>query len=700
MLIRFKKFALIVIPIMFVFFISVQAIPSNRGAYDTYTYSYGDNSELLSATAYIPAKIINGDNLGVGALKGINDIFIDEENQHIFIADTDNNRIIMTDPLLENVSVISGVNYKGTISNFSSPNGLYVDSKGLLYVADTGNNRVVRMTVDGKLDAVFLKPDIKQFESVEYKPEKVAVSKQGDIYITCEGVYEGIISLDYEGEFAGFSGTNTVNPSAWDLFWYNFSTKEQKESMISFLPVSFLNMDMDDGEFIYAVSQYENGTNSLVKKLNPGGNDILHNNSGQQMIGDLGNLYYGRVVGNSNFSDICYIGDGIFACTDMTRNRLFMYNTDGELIFAFGGSGKQFGNLSAPSAVDNIGRKLYVADSLENNITVFEPTEYGNCMLQGISAYYCGEFEVAGDFFEKAFQYNTNCEIAYLGIGKIQLRNGEYAEAMTSFRLANNTVYYSKALQKSRDALVDKYFLFIFVLIVGASVFASLIYFIKKHRPSAAKANFSDTAVKRWSDSTDFAFYCMFHPFKGFDDLKREKKGSMPAAITVLLLFTLGSVMMASMKGFLFGANNNINIWLEISKVILPVVLFCIVNWGITTLFEGEGSMKYIIMSTCYALLPIALIQIPLITLSNVLTLEEASIYYTVSITFWVYTAILLLIGNMTVHNFSFKKTILMAVTTLLGMAIIVFILFLFINLWYEIVAWIAQLVKEVKFRI
>ena len=134
--------------------------------------------------------------------------------------------------------------------------------------------------------------------------------------------------------------------------------------------------------------------------------------------------------------------------------------------------------------------------------------------------------------------------------------------------------------------------------------------------------------------------------------------------------------------------------------MILPVVLFCIVNWGITTLFEGEGSMKYIIMSTCYALLPIALIQIPLITLSNVLTLEEASIYYTVSITFWVYTAILLLIGNMTVHNFSFKKTILMAVTTLLGMAIIVFILFLFINLWYEIVAWIAQLVKEVKFRI
>ena len=158
--------------------------------------------------------------------------------------------------------------------------------------------------------------------------------------------------------------------------------------------------------------------------------------------------------------------------------------------------------------------------------------------------------------------------------------------------------------------------------------------------------------------------------------------------------------MMASMKGFLFGASDNVNIWLEIAKAVLPIVLFCIVNWGITTLFEGEGSMKYIFMSTCYALLPMALVQIPLITLSNVLTLDEASVYYTVLSIFTVYTVLLLLIGNMTVHNFSMKKTVLMALTTLLGMAIIVFILFLFVNLWYEIVALIAQVIKEIEFRI
>ncbi len=700
MLKRIKKIACFTICLMLIFSFSAQAAGSNRGAYDTYTYSYGNNGELLSATAYIPTKIIDGKTLGVGDLRSVNDIFIDEENGSIFIADTDNNRVIMADIELKNVSVINGVMIDGKLSEFSSPNGLYRDNKGLLYVADTGNKRVIRMTVDGELDDIFTVPKIKQFEELEYKPKKVAVSKQGDIYITCEGVYEGIISLDYNGEFEGFSGTNTVNPSAWDLFWYKFSTKEQKDSMVSFLPVTFLNMDMDGGEFVYAVSQYENGTTSLVKKLNPGGNDVLRNNSGQLLIGDLGNLYYGMNIGNSNFSDICYIGNGMYVCTDMTRNRLFLYNSDGEMVFAFGRSGNQLGNLSAPSAIDNNGWQLYVADSVNNNITVFTPTEYGTCMLNGISAYYDGEFDKANGFFERAFQYNTNCEIAYLGIGKIQLRNGEFSKALTSFRLANNASYYSKALQKQRDSLIDKYFTLIFIAAVAAAVLAVVAFVVKKYRKAKLKEVATNNALSIWSESTDFAFFCMFHPFQGFDDMKREKKGTLSAAVTVLLLFTIGSVMMASMKGFLFGANDNVNIWLEIAKAVLPIVLFCIVNWGITTLFEGEGSMKYIFMSTCYALLPMALVQIPLITLSNVLTLDEASVYYTVLSIFTVYTVLLLLIGNMTVHNFSMKKTVLMALTTLLGMAIIVFILFLFVNLWYEIVALIAQVIKEIEFRI
>lgn len=685
--------------LLLLFSMPVFAVEPHRDAYDTYNYSHKDNSELASAAAYLPSGVITGEKLGVGDFYNPGDIFIDEESNEIYIADTGNNRIVICGSDYSSAREIRGFTADGAFSAFNSPSGICLDSKGCLFIADTGNSRVVKLSAEGELIGSFTRPDVKQFDKVEYKPKKVAVTSQGDIFIVCEGIYEGILSLDAAGEYQGFVGTVAVSPGLWDLFWRSVSTKKQRESMNSFLPVTFMSIDAADGEFLYAVSQYDSSFSSLVKKINPGGNDVLKNTSGQKIIGDIGNLYYGRTIGNSVFSDICSVKNGLYACTDTRRSRIFMYDGDGHLVFAFGGAGNQSGNLKAPSAIDCIGLDLYVADSAQNSVIIYTPTYYGSNLLNGIIDYDKGDLDSAEKHFKATFALNTNCEAAYLGIGKIQLRRGNYTEALSSFRLANSSIYYSKALKKCRNQQINEHFTAIalgIALLILTGVSAHLLQ--KKYLAKSAQS--ADAYGKiRTVDSITFASFCIFHPFKGFDELKREKQGTIRAAVFILVLFVIGRVYSASNKGYLFGGGTEISVWLEIAKAVLPVLLFCVVNWGITTLFDGEGNMRDIFLAVCYALWPLALVQIPFTLLSNILVSEEAVVYYTAYSIIYVVTAFLIIIGNLCAHNFTMKKTLLMLFTTLLGMAIVVFIVFLVFNLWYEIVSLISQIVRELKFR-
>ena len=485
------------------------------------------------------------------------------------------------------------------------------------------------------------------------------------------------------------------------------STRQQIESMTAFLPVTFLNLDVDDQDFLYATSQYDSGMSSLVKRLNPGGNDVLHNKSGQDILGDRGNIYVGRRTGNSVFRDVCYLGSGLYVCADATRGRLFTYSGDGELLFAFGGLGDQVGNLSAPSGLDNDGYRLLVTDLTAGRVTVFEPTDYGRSLLTGASGLYDGDYEAAEAAFHRALAYNTNSEAAYLGIGKVQLRAGQYADALASFSLASNRTYYSKALGFLRRDFLNANFTWIFL---GIALLAAALagWMLVRRRalaggprePAQPKSR-AGRASYRFMESFDFAFTCLFHPFGGFSDLKREKKGSAPAATAILALYILSMILRASLQGFLFrsGTAEDANPLFEGVKALAPVLLFCIINWCITTLMDGKGSFRDIYTAVGYALLPMVLVQAPLVLLSNLLTLEEAGIYYTITIIAVGYTLFLLLAGNMAAHDFTMGKTVAMALLTVLGMAIVLFLLFLFFNLGFEVTGFFSEIGRELRFR-
>ena len=183
--------------------------------------------------------------------------------------------------------------------------------------------------------------------------------------------------------------------------------------------------------------------------------------------------------------------------------------------------------------------------------------------------------------------------------------------------------------------------------------------------------------------------------------MKYEKRGSMKVAFIIMLAYIFTQILDWSFSGFL--VNNmeleNINILWIGATFILPFLLFSISNWCVTSLMQGEGSYKDICMATAYALIPIIVIHLPLIPISNFITLEEAAFYwffYSFAI-FWF--VVMVVLGNMIVHQFTIGKTLGTLILTIIVMGIIVFIILLLFSLAQQIYVFFFTIYEEVRLR-
>lgn len=200
-----------------------------------------------------------------------------------------------------------------------------------------------------------------------------------------------------------------------------------------------------------------------------------------------------------------------------------------------------------------------------------------------------------------------------------------------------------------------------------------------------------------------FPLNLMVHPFEGYWDLKydRNRKFTLIISFCVLFLVVVTNILGSQYSGFLVHVYNpeTMNSFMEIVYVIVPVLFWCVANWSLTTLMDGEGKFVEIFTSTCFALMPLVIIQFPWIWLSNLVSLQETAFYYfsnSVAVLWFVY---LLFIGNMTVHQFSPSKTIGIMMLTLVAMGFMAFISLLFFSLVQQIVAFISVIYQEFVMR-
>lgn len=210
-----------------------------------------------------------------------------------------------------------------------------------------------------------------------------------------------------------------------------------------------------------------------------------------------------------------------------------------------------------------------------------------------------------------------------------------------------------------------------------------------------------ETYAKFW-ETLKYSLYVIWHPADGMWDLVHAKRGSFAAANFLVIMTLLTHIWKLHFTSFLFNDTNweKVNIFMEIASILLPLAIFCICNWAVTTLFDGKGHLGDVYMGTAYALTPYVLIQIPLIILSQFITFDEGTFYSVFNTISLLWCAMLIFMGMLQIHIFGFGKTLFFTIITLFAMLVFIFIMLLFFSMISQGVAYFVSLGREVMFRL
>lgn len=256
--------------------------------------------------------------------------------------------------------------------------------------------------------------------------------------------------------------------------------------MLQLVPQDFSGIDIDGNEFILTTT-YTAQNNSMVKRLNPGGSNVIRNQSKTGIVGDPGTVWSGTMSGKSSFSDIASGPDNIYACLDYKRGKIFCYDNDGYLLYNFGTISDQLGGFSAPNALTYLGdnSSIAVLDKQNGSITVFAATDYAKAINAGIHYERTLEYDTAFEYWNKVVSLNSNCDFAHNALGQIYFNNEDYAKAMQEFRAASNKTMFSKAKKEMRSDWIYeniRYIMLAVVFLILILMLNAVRKFLKKRK--------------------------------------------------------------------------------------------------------------------------------------------------------------------------------------------------------------------------
>ena len=459
----------------------------------TYTYDYWEDVQE-SPDAYRVATVIDSMTLGLEKLENVRinkaqSLYV--RDQFIYVCDTNNHRILEIErkgnafSLRRVIKEMTG----SRVNTFSTPYDVFVDPDYNIYVADYGNQRVAMMDKNLKWIRDYTKPADATFDqSLNFLPKKIVVDVAGRVYALCQNVNKGLVKYEADGTFSGFIGANTVSISMGEYIWKRyFQTKEQRAQTESFVPTEYENIYIDPEGFIYATNivfseydlKYDNA--KPIRRLNSLGSDILIKNDRFPPIGDLFWVEQGaEASGPSKFVDITVMQNDIYVALDRTRGRLFGYDSQGVLLWAFGTKGNVEGAFTGAVSLEHMGYDLLVLDQLENSITVFQTTEYGQTIYDATETYLDGKYEESADLWRNVMKMNANYPLAFRGIGRAVLRQDRYEEAMDYFKLAHDRENYGRAFKLYRKEWVEGNIWWILLLVAVLLIVPLCVGRVKK----------------------------------------------------------------------------------------------------------------------------------------------------------------------------------------------------------------------------
>ena len=468
------------------------ALAVDDGYPSTYTYNYdywGDIRE--SSDAYRVADVIYSGELGLDvAMRKPQSLYV--RNNDLYVVDTGNNRILQIHrdgddyKLLRVIDSIQG----SDVANFNSPSDVFVDVDENIYIADTNNGRVVMVDKDLNFIKQFTKPSDATFDqSLSFLPSKLVVDVSGRVFALATNVNKGLVKFESDTSFTGFIGANKVTYNFADYIWKNyFMTKEQRAQQASFVPTEYHNIYIDEENFIYATNTIFDEYDLIwdaaqpIRRLNGIGNDILIKNDRYPPIGDIYWVEGSVTLGPSKLYDITVLENDIYVALDHTRGRLFGYDSQGVMLWAFGTTGNNEGAFNSAVSIEHMGRDLFVLDELGGSITVFMPTEYGNLIYDACGAYLDGNYDGSAEIWHEVLKLNANYNLAFIGIGRSLMRQEDYKGAMDYFEMAMDRDNYGRAFRFYRKEMVEENIMWMVIALAAIMIIPLSVRYVKKMR--------------------------------------------------------------------------------------------------------------------------------------------------------------------------------------------------------------------------
>ncbi len=192
------------------------------------------------------------------------------------------------------------------------------------------------------------------------------------------------------------------------------------------------------------------------------------------------------------------------------------------------------------------------------------------------------------------------------------------------------------------------------------------------------------------------------HPFEGFENMRWKKSGSIKIAFFIVFLLFLSLIAKERFYGFQFHSSydKTFNIIPFISGSIIIFTAWVIGNWSVCTLLDGEGTMKNICIYSAYALVPYIAQNFINTVLSHLLIRDEFVFMQAIEIIGVCWTALLLFSAVKSVHQYTFRKTVLAIILIMASIMIMFILLVLFLALIQQIYNFILTVYTEISYRV
>ena len=191
----------------------------------------------------------------------------------------------------------------------------------------------------------------------------------------------------------------------------------------------------------------------------------------------------------------------------------------------------------------------------------------------------------------------------------------------------------------------------------------------------------------------------LYHPLEAYEILKmeRERKGMLLPAVLLLLIASLEKYANNFAVGFQFRGRdlNSISLVVELAYVIIPVVVWVVANFCMTSIMGGESKPKEIFVTACYCLAPYIVLTPVSAALSHILGASEAGFYYFLQSAALVWVVLLLFFALLRQNNYGFLQALGITFLCILFMVVLAAVVVFLIALSMQFVSALAEVFQE-----